>query len=413
MDQEQPGEREVKLLPGEVRAVVDVMSWTDDSPIIVKWRAAVEKLLAEVRDEAKLKACLEAVAEREQVAVRGELNAVQYVYKYCSVVKRLTTTATSASQEQKVEFKDPANSARMEILPPEFKPPPALKIKLPVLGSKLNRNFLGQYDNLFNMELEKPLPTWEAFEWLLEDYGGGVQQDEEVCYDRLYKEQLEETYQEEVPEAVKMNGHFCDCPRRYKWDPNALIDSKEYNWPVIEGNFTTPVECAVAYERFFEQHKEHTDPVCFRAAIFCQFLAYFCRHHKVICNVNEFSPLRPEFHIWLKVEYRCSRWHRMIEVMSILHFFYGPHTAFINEFPQRFRQCKLGHRTKYKALQNFLNLQKQKNPAAVLEDDELRTACTKEDKKNYSVRTRQHERMRNLAKPQHRLGREPAENRKN
>ena len=119
---------------------------------------------------------------------------------------------------------------------------------------------------------------------------------------------------------------------------------------MIHGTFTTPMECGAAYNAFFEAHKTHTDPICFRAVVFCKYLAYFCQDHKVRCNVNEFSFLRPKFHIWLKVKYWCSRWHRMLEVMSITHFFFGPHTAFINEFPQRFNKYKNGHRTRYKAL---------------------------------------------------------------
>ena len=45
--------------------------------------------------------------------------------------------------------------------------------------------------------------------------------------------------------------------------------------------------------------------------------------------MNGFSSLRPEFYVWLKVEYRSSSWQRMLEVMSITHFFFGPHTTFI------------------------------------------------------------------------------------
>ena len=46
-------------------------------------------------------------------------------------------------------------------------------------------------------------------------------------------------------------------------------------------------------------------------------------------------------------------------MMSITHFFFGPHTAFINEFSQRFSKYKNGYGTRYKALQDFLNLQKK------------------------------------------------------
>ena len=173
---------------------------------------------------------------------------------------------------------------------------------------------------------------------------------EDKYYDRLYAEELKDNYQEEAPEAVKRNGHFCDCLRRYRWNPEALINSKEYNLLVIPSTFTTSMECATAYNAFFEAHKVHTNLICFRAAVFCKYLAYLCQDHKVHCNVNEFISLRPEFHIWLKVEYRCFRWHTILEVMSITHFFFGSLSDFINKFPQRFSKYKNGHRTHYKAL---------------------------------------------------------------
>ena len=88
----------------------------------------------------------------------------------------------------------------------------------------------------------------------------------------------------------------------------------------------------MTYNAFLETHKAHIDHVCFRVVVFCKYLAYFCQDHKVRCNVNEFSSLRPKFHIWLKVEYRSSRWHTMLEVMFITPFFFRPHIAFMNEF---------------------------------------------------------------------------------
>ena len=76
-----------------------------------------------------------------------------------------------------------------------------------------------------------------------------------------------------------------------------FIDSKEYNWPLIPRTFTTSKECAAAYNAFFEAYTRHTDLVCFEIAVSCKNLAYFCQDHKVRCNVNEFSSLKPEFHI--------------------------------------------------------------------------------------------------------------------
>ena len=99
--------------------------------------------------------------------------------------------------------------------------------------------------------------------------------EEEKYYDRLYAEELKDSYQEEASEAVKRNGHF--WPRRYRWNPEALIDSKEYNWPVIPDTFITPVECAAAYNAFFETHKTHTNPICFRAGYFVNTWLIFAK----------------------------------------------------------------------------------------------------------------------------------------
>ena len=78
-------------------------------------------------------------------------------------------------------------------------------------------------------------------------------------------------------------------------------------------------------------------------------------------------------------------------------FFFGPHTAFINEFPQRFNKFENGHGTKYNALQDFLNLQKKNNPTLILEDNELRDACAKQDERDFNDRIKHHEYGRNCA----------------
>ena len=130
---------------------------------------------------------------------------------------------------------------------------------------------MDKYEALFNNPIEQAVPISESFEWLMEDYGYLYK--EEKYYDQWYTKELKENYQEKAPKAIKKNDHFCDCPRRYKWNPEALIDSKEYNWPMIPGTFTTPMQCAVAYIAFFGAYKGHIDPLCFRAKVFCKYLA--------------------------------------------------------------------------------------------------------------------------------------------
>ena len=146
------------------------------------------------------------------------------------------------------------------MIPLGYKPSPSLAVELLVLGFRLNRKFLDKDEALFNNPIEQSIPTWEAFDWLINDYGYLCK--EKKGYDQLYAEELKDNYQDEAPEAVKKNGHFCDCRRRYRWNPEALINS-EYKWPMIPSTFTTPVEYTETYNAFFEAHKAHTDLVLF------------------------------------------------------------------------------------------------------------------------------------------------------
>jgi hypothetical protein len=167
---------------------------------------------------------------------------------------------------------------------------------------------------MFNCEEDKPLPSWEAIDWLLKDYGN--QREETKPWNMAY-DKIKNEYQDDPFLAVQMNKHFCkDCDKRYKWDPHGNLDSLEYNYPKIPSKFTTANECVVSYEAFFDKHKTYTDLACYTAIVYCKFLAYFCKEHGIICNINRFSKLRKEMHILIKIHYKCSRWMRMIKVMA-------------------------------------------------------------------------------------------------
>jgi hypothetical protein len=118
---------------------------------------------------------------------------------------------------------------------------------------------LGQFDSLFNLNSDVPLPTWQGIEWLLEDYG--LSRQEEKSWDLIYNRLQDSTWSNEALVAVKSNGHFCNCPRRFLWAPDALISSVEYNWPMIPDLFDTATNCTAAYQEFFRSHQDHTDPV--------------------------------------------------------------------------------------------------------------------------------------------------------
>ena len=233
-------------------------------------------------------------------------------------------------------------------------------------GSVANQRYLGQYHELFDDENERPVPTWPALAWILEDYG--LSRTEPIAADLVYK-RVSGLWSFKPPPAVQVHPYFCPCERRHKWAPNATIASVEYNWPQIQGapGFATPKQCGDAYHQFFQDHCRHKDPVCFRAAIFCAALADWCPRWKFTINVNCYSESRQEFLMLLKLQYRPSRWVRLVETMAMTHFIEGVHTSLINEFPF----------TRAGPFERFLKWQRKNNPKAVAQDKDLRRAIIK------------------------------------
>ena len=133
--------------------------------------------------------------------------------------------------------------------------------------------------------------------------------------------------------AVSDHSHFCDCPRRCKWNPLATLSSLEYNWPLIPCPKSIAAECKDTYGRFSQSHIHHWDPVCFRAMVFANIFDDWYRQWNVTIDVNEFHKSHHEFLLLLKLQYRPMRWVRVVEAMAITHFITGAHQCLINEFP--------------------------------------------------------------------------------
>ncbi len=66
----------------------------------------------------------------------------------------------------------------------------------------------------------------------------------------------------------------------------------------------------------------------------------------------------------LKLQYRPSRWIRVVEAMALTHFIEGVHISLINEFPF----------TRAGPFERFLKWQKRNNPQAVAQDEDLQRA---------------------------------------
>ena len=136
----------------------------------------------------------------------------------------------------------------------------------------------------------------------------------------------------EPPVTVTNDPRFCDCQRRWKWPPQALIDSLEYNWPVIPGSFVTYQDCYESYMQFSYAHRDHQDPVCFRATIFTAIIGFWCKRYEFAYNVNLLSRANREAMFLTKINYNSSRWYRCLEAMCATYFISGPHHSQVNEF---------------------------------------------------------------------------------
>ena len=231
---------------------------------------------------------------------------------------------------------------------------------IPEGGALEDQRFLGNYEELFDDVQEKPVPTWTALAWILQDYG--LSRTEQMAADLVYK-QISGPWSFDPPPVVQVHPQYCPCARRHKWSPTSTLASVEYNWPQIQGapGFNTPAQCREAYQRFFDEHKTHKDPVCFRAAIFCAALADWCHKWSFAINVNVHNESKQEFLMLLKLQYRPSRWIRVVEAMALTHFIEGVHISLINEFPF----------TRAGPFERFLKWQKRNNPQAVAQDEDL------------------------------------------
>lgn len=173
------------------------------------------------------------------------------------------------------------------------------------------------------------------------------------------------------PVAVSNHPHFCDCPRRCKWNPSATLSSLEYNWPLIPGPKSTAAECKATFGKFFQDHIHPYDPVCYRATMFSNILVDWCGQWNITIDVNHFHESHHDFLLLLKSQYRPTRWVRLVEAMAITHFIAGAHKCLINEFPY----------TRAGPFERFMRWQRTHAPGLAAMDDDLQKAIGKVETK--------------------------------
>ena len=58
-------------------------------------------------------------------------------------------------------------------------------LTIPEGGSPMDQRYLGHYEEFFDNVQERPIPTWSALAWILQDYG--FSRTEQMAADLVYK----------------------------------------------------------------------------------------------------------------------------------------------------------------------------------------------------------------------------------
>ena len=151
-----------------------------------KWKASLEKVLPLVQDEGYFLNALSCNLNRTYHLDRVEdFTSSHYIYNRDRAIQRIdrylqtihTKKAPLLSMQGQVQFLTS---------PAGYLSPPLSINGVPVEGSVANRRYLGNYPKLFDDEQERPVPTWAALAWILEDYG--LSRTEPITADLIYKQ---------------------------------------------------------------------------------------------------------------------------------------------------------------------------------------------------------------------------------
>ena len=301
--------------------------------LLQSWHGELARLRLSLGSDAYLQTIMDAATERLPIAKHLDVGAGQYQLKFDQMNERLARSLQMIAQSkgrvqvhlqnQVTFFLPPASLVQRTLQSTKRRPPMSL----------LANQFLGNYPALFDYDIEEPIPSWRAFEWIFEDVGLSrqISTRPKEAHDIVYR-RICHGWSPTPPVTVTNDPRFCDCPRRCKWPPQALLDSLEYNWPVIPGSFVTHQDCYESYMQFSYAHREHQDPVCFRAAIFTAILGFWCKKYEFVYNVNLLSKANREAMFLTKINYNSARWYRCLEAMCATYFIIGPHHTLVNEF---------------------------------------------------------------------------------
>ena len=192
--------------------------------------------------------------------------AIDWIERYLHAIKVKKPPVSDAHAQVKFLVAPPVYCLR------QFK-----TIDIKVEGLMATRCYLEHSYELFDEEDEQLVRTWSVLTCIHEDYG--LSRTKTVAADLVYR-RISGAWTFELPPTVQAHSRFCSGAKKHKQTPDSTIALVKYNWLQIHRahcfNTRAQIECREVYQRFFEEHRTHHDPVYLRAAMYCAALEDWC-----------------------------------------------------------------------------------------------------------------------------------------
>ena len=322
--------------------VACILSTTKSYPVVdqmVQWKKSITRLATIFEDERAINELVAKCAQRIRGQGISEILPTEYLLMFTNTRNRLRKyhsidnflSLQPFEIEKEVSFCLPEQGALTHTQEDPYR----------LISSSTNLHvspFVGCIGDCMD-ETGKHL-NWPTLMWITKD-SGPSRRAEELRTGASSSEQLTavptgvgQSYI--PPPQVMYNPLYCnETQRRGPWIPTATPTTFPYNWPIIPGNFSSPVACREAYHSFYDKHRNHYDPVCFRAALFSFCLGNWCGWFHLTINANiSVEPDRQDWAIFSKLHYQCTRHIRTFEEMCVTGFLIGAADQFTNELGQ-------------------------------------------------------------------------------
>ena len=138
--------------------------------LLQPWEIEIGRLRQSMGNDNYLQSVMDAASERLAIAKHLDIGPGQYKLKYDQIGNRLMRNLQTIAQPNgrlQVQLQNQVTF----FLPPANLVQRALHVTRRPPLTPLAHKFLGNYSALFSFETEVPIPSWKAFEWILEDVG--------------------------------------------------------------------------------------------------------------------------------------------------------------------------------------------------------------------------------------------------